>query len=1026
MNDREIAFVLRIRNQATRGFTAIQRSFARTKIAAAQFEITLQKVSRTLLTIGPRMAAAGAAVNKFGRAFQNSARRARQAGAELTTALTLPIAGLATAAIKTSIDFESAMASVAKTVDGAAKVLPELENNFKTLAETIPVSVEGMAEIAAVGGQLGIGLPNIELFTETISRLGVSIDGISAENAAAELARIINVTGESQDTIDNLGSALVELGNNFAANEGEILQFSSFLSGLSPIAEVSGASILGIATALRASGARAQAGGTTFQQIFIRIRRAIEDGGAQLDQFARTSGQTAEQFAESFNTDAAGAVTNFIEGLGAAEREARGGLIRTLDDLGIKNDRVIRTLTQLAGSGDLLRRSLASANTEFETNTALTIESDRRFNTLAGKLQILSNKFKNVLDDLGDGLTPAFLKLIDIATKAVAIFKRGVDTFNSYSESTKETIVVVVALVAALGPLVFAFGIMGTLIGAAIAGFGTLLQLGGQLAIFIGRTLVGAFTLLFSPIGLIVAGILLVTNVILRLTGQPAGAIDTLKAAFDGVARVVKFVGLALARFAAQTVREFQLVFDIIKGGFKSVGQIVRAIVTGDFGGVITAIKDFGKGSGKTLTSSFAAGLAIDEEYDKQVNELFSPSNSASKTIIDGAKKLGSDFMSKFTFEIKNEGPRVKKVIDDVTGKALRPVIKKNGALAAKTFTSEFVTGFQGAFKEFVKESGDAAKAGAEFFNNTFGQAEEAVLDFVETGKFSIEDLARTFQREATRALFRGAINSLFGTPDKNGGTEGGIGANLGTIFGSQDKEGNKQPGLLQKGFSALGGLFGGGDDEAPVTRQDDPMVTSLNGVVGILENTEANNSARATETTGLFGSISSAFTNGLGSLQGSLSSAFASLTTLFAGGKGPGLGETITRAVVGGLGIAASGAAGSAVTGAKGGLSHELSPAGKFVGARFNAAAANKNRFQTGGLSDRIPALLAPGEAVVPLPNGREIPVDMRGAQGGSNFNITFALPEGTDANSFLKSSGQVATRLNRMTKRAEARAGG
>lgn len=56
-------------------------------------------------------------------------------------------------------------------------------------------------------------------FTDTVAKLGVAVDGISAEEAATLLAKIGTVTGEGVGNIDKMGSVVVALGNKMAATE---------------------------------------------------------------------------------------------------------------------------------------------------------------------------------------------------------------------------------------------------------------------------------------------------------------------------------------------------------------------------------------------------------------------------------------------------------------------------------------------------------------------------------------------------------------------------------------------------------------------------------------------------------------------------------------------------------------------------------------------------------------------------------------------------------------------------------------
>ena len=116
--------------------------------------------------------------------------------------------------IKQALDWESAVASMAKTIDEAdtdPQMFTALTEELRDLSLEIPVAASDLAELAASAGQLGISTPAIAEFAETMAALGVSTN-ISAEEAASQLARLANITGMSQDEFDNLGSSIVDLG----------------------------------------------------------------------------------------------------------------------------------------------------------------------------------------------------------------------------------------------------------------------------------------------------------------------------------------------------------------------------------------------------------------------------------------------------------------------------------------------------------------------------------------------------------------------------------------------------------------------------------------------------------------------------------------------------------------------------------------------------------------------------------------------------------------------------------------------
>ncbi len=88
-------------------------------------------------------------------------------------------------------------------------------------------------------------------------------------------------------------------------------------------------------------------------------------------------------------------------------------------------------------------------------------------------------------------------------------------------------------------------------------------------------------------------------------------------------------------------------------------------------------------------------------------------------------------------------------------------------------------------------------------------------------------------------------------------------------------------------------------------------------------------------------------------------------------------------------------------------------------------AAFANAKRFKEGGLSsgtDRIPALLSPNEAVVPLSRGREIPVDIQGARP---IQVSINVTGVQNPKEFEDSEGQLGLRAANAIQQAQRRNG-
>lgn len=317
--------------------------------------------------------------------------------------------------VDSAVEFESAFAGVRKTVDASEAEFGALEEQFRNLSKEIPASAAEIAGVAEVAGQLGIAAGDIAAFTETAIALGVATP-LSAEAAATGLARLANITGLPTAQIENLGSALVQLGNVGASTEDQILDVATRIAGAGKIAGLAEAEILAIGGALGDVGIDAERGGTAVQKVLIGITQAVAEGNEDLAVFARVAGQSSEQFAESFRTDAAGAFASFVEGLGRQGNQAFG----ILEELNLADQRLISTFLALGGAGELLGTRIGQANVAFEENTALTEEAEKRYATNAAQLARLRNVFDDVKISIGGVVAGGLIPILEVLAKLPA------------------------------------------------------------------------------------------------------------------------------------------------------------------------------------------------------------------------------------------------------------------------------------------------------------------------------------------------------------------------------------------------------------------------------------------------------------------------------------------------------------------------------------------------------------------------------------------------------------------------------
>ena len=438
--------------------------------------------------------------------LQNTGKRWKEVGDGIDT-VTKPLQYAATAlaaggvaSAKFAIDFENNFANVKKTVDGTPEQIEKIRQEIIDMTtvginghSAIPETTAELTELAAAGGQLGIKTENISKFTETMAMLGTATN-LYGEEGAATLAKFANVTKMDQENFDRLGSSIVDLGNNFATTESDIANMSMRLAGAGTQIGLSQADILGIATALSSVGIEAEMGGSAFSKAMIAMQMATTNGytqvndvmnktgmslrdlqllsannskdfksladglgytstelnsmissGVQLENFAKITGKTTEEFKNLFDSSPAEAIDAFIKGLQNADGAGENA-IGMLQDMGFTEVRLRDSLLRLANSEAGITEAVTRSNTAWNENIALQNEFNAKNETTASQMKIAKQNIIEAARSIGETMLPS----IKDASTTVADFAKGLSQMD---DEQKRAVVNTGATVIALGAL---------------------------------------------------------------------------------------------------------------------------------------------------------------------------------------------------------------------------------------------------------------------------------------------------------------------------------------------------------------------------------------------------------------------------------------------------------------------------------------------------------------------------------------------------------------------------------------------
>ena len=358
--------------------------------------------------------------------------------------------------------------------------------------------------------------------------------------------------------------------------------------------------------------------------------------------------------------------------------------------------------------------------------------------------------------------------------------------------------------------------------------------------------------------------------------------------------------------------------------------------------------------------------MGEDLGYSEQIKQL------EEETALIGANSLARQ-VSTNTLKIQKQAEKdiqadpTRK--DDITSSADANIARTNAAITSNyNALREFDTGAKTAFTNYVEDAQNAAKFSQTFFEGSFTKLEDIFVNFAKTGKLSFSDLFSYMSEEFIRQSVKINLSSLLK------GNEGDLTTGISKIFG------------LLGGKS---GSTGTTDNETTkLLRQQnggtDPASSDLNDLFSKTSSTLSEFGSKLGDITksgfDLFSSALSNVGSGLGDLTSSLSDAASNVA------------DSISSFI-----DSLSSSGGSSSSGTSSGLADYFSSLFANGGIMTSSGPLPLETYATGGIANKPQvAVFGEGrmnEAYVPLPDGKSIPVSMRGgnssASSGGSTNV-------------------------------------
>ena len=595
-----------------------------------------------------------------GKSIKSAGDTIANAGSKMTKSVTVPIAGVGVAAVKTAADYESAMSNVQAITGATGDDFKKLTQLGKDLGASTAWSAQECAEAMQYTGMAGWTAQQ-------------NIDGLKG---------ILDLASASGTELARTSDIMTDAISAFGYKASDSAKFADVMTKACTAANVS---VDTLGESYKYCGAICGTMGYSIDEVTTSLAVMGNMGikGSQAGTALKNA--ISNMAAPTKNMKAA------MDGLGISitnqdgSMKSWGDVIKNLQGSfkGLSQDQQAAYAKQLFGK-ESMAGMLAIINTSTKDYNALADSiknsggaandaAQTQLNNLNGQLTLLKSALEGAAITIGDKLLP-YIK------SAVTWVQKATDWFNGLSDAQVNTIMKIAGVVAAIGPAIMIFGKLTSGIGQAVLTFG---KISGAIA-----KAGGVLGLITSPAGIVIgvlAGVAAAAFLIIKNWDKVKPAVMKVKDAFTSVMPSIKQT-IANAISAAMPiittlVKTFK---DIIPKAINVAKTVIAAITP-----VI-----------KTVVNTVSAIIPIIAKTFVSVAQKLTP---AVKTIANVVKAaipvIGKLFAAAFTFvgnTITKVMPyinRIAKVIGSVlvfAVKAVSPVVQKMASTFSIVFTSVF------------------------------------------------------------------------------------------------------------------------------------------------------------------------------------------------------------------------------------------------------------------------------------------------------------------------------------------------
>ena len=518
-------------------YDALQREIVETENELKRLESEAKNANSELAKIG-----------EAGEVLQNTGDKISGAGEKLLP-VTAGVTALGTAAVKTASDFDSAMSKVAAVSGATGDDLQKLRDKAREMGSKTKFSASEAAEamnyMAMAGWKTNDMLSGIDGIMNLAAASGEDL--ATTSDIVTDAFTAFGLTAQDSGHFADVLAAASSNANTNVSMLGESFKYCAPIAGALGFSCEDTAEALGL---MANAGIKSTQSGTSMRSIMTALSGEVKFCSESFGEMeiATTNSDGSMRSLSDILADCRVAFDQMSESEKASAAETLVGKNAMSGFLALMN----------AAPADIDKLSSAIANCD---GTSLSMAETMQDN-LAGQLTILKSQLEELAISFGEILMPV---IRDIITKIQGF----VDKLNALDPATKQTIIKIGLMAAALGPLLI-------VVGKTISSIGSMMTFISKIPTMIAGAKT-AFSTLGAAIGGISAPVVAVVAIIATLVAAFVHLWNTNEDFKNSILSIWEQIKSTFERLTSGIVdRTNALGFD-----FESFGEMLKAMWNG-------------------------------------------------------------------------------------------------------------------------------------------------------------------------------------------------------------------------------------------------------------------------------------------------------------------------------------------------------------------------------------------------------------------------------------------------------------